>query len=580
MNKKTVVPSKKIFHVLSAVACLFYLVACQSNHIEIKNPPADRHQPYNYVGHKGMVVAAHPLAVQAGLEKLKKGGNAVDAAIATAFALNAAEPFASGIGGGGFMLIFLAEEKRVTVINYREKAPTNAYPSMFLDKGKVKDEWRRMYGRAVAVPGALAGWSYALKKYGTLKLAEAMDRSIQIAEQGFSVSETFSQINKDEYEKILLNSGESSPYLFEGLPYEPGDLFQNPDLAKTFRRIAAHGWQDFYNGDIAQRIVEAVQNKGGLMTKEDLSSYSPIEQFPLKGTYKDYSLYSIPPPGAGGLHTIQLLNIIEHWPVHSWGFDSPEYIHHMSEAFRFVFADKARYLGDPDFVSVPIQQLISKGYASQIASKISPHHLQESYPPGPIDKNLVNKQNTTHLNVVDEWGNIVSLTQSINDFFGSGLVPSGTGFLLNNHMADFSSLPDSINAPRPHRRPVSNMAPLILFHKENPFLILGSPGGTRIFPSLTQIIINIIEFGMSLDEAIEAPRFFSYSTLGKARSLFVEARIPPKTIRSLEEIGHTVEIREAFDKFFGGAQGIMILSGQKIILGGADSRRDGAGQGY
>jgi gamma-glutamyltranspeptidase/glutathione hydrolase len=580
LNKKTVVPSKKIFHVLSAVACLFYLVACQSNHIEIKKPPADRHQPYNYVGHKGMVVAAHPLAVQAGLEKLKKGGNAVDAAIATAFALNAAEPFASGIGGGGFMLIFLAEEKRVTVINYREKAPTNAYPSMFLDKGKVKDEWRRMSGRAVAVPGALAGWSYALKKYGTLKLAEAMERSIQIAEQGFSVSETFSQINKDECEKILLNSGESSPYLFEGLPYEPGDLFQNPDLAKTFRRIAAHGWQDFYNGDIAQRIVEAVQNKGGLMTKEDLSSYSPIEQFPLKGTYKDYSLYSIPPPGAGGLHTIQLLNIIEHWPVHSWGFDSPEYIHHMSEAFRFVFADRARYLGDPDFVSVPIQQLISKGYASQIASKISPHHLQESYPPGPIDKNLVNKQNTTHLNVVDEWGNIVSLTQSINDFFGSGLVPSGTGFLLNNHMADFSSLPDSINAPRPHRRPVSNMAPLILFHKENPFLILGSPGGARIFPSLTQIIINIIEFGMSLDEAIEAPRFFSYSTLGKARNLFVEARIPPKTIRSLEEIGHTVEIREAFDKFFGGAQGIMILSGQKIILGGADSRRDGAGQGY
>jgi gamma-glutamyltranspeptidase/glutathione hydrolase len=580
LNKKTVVPSKKVFHVLSVVAIFFCLFACQSNHIEIKKLPTDRHQPYNYVGHKGMVVAAHPLAVQAGLEVLKKGGNAVDAAIATAFALNAAEPFASGIGGGGFMLIFLAKEKRVTVINYREKAPAHAYPSMFLDKGKVKDEWRKMHGRAVAVPGALAGWNYALKKYGTLNLAEAMKRSIQIAEQGFSVSETFSHINKDEYEKILLNSGESSPYLCEGLPYEPGDMFQNPDLAKTFRRIAAHGWQDFYNGDIAQRIVEAVQNKGGLMTKEDLSSYSPKEQFPLKGTYKEYSLYSIPPPGAGGLHTIQLLNIVEHWPVSSWGFDSPEYIHHMSEAFRFVFADRARYLGDPDFVSVPIQQLISKGYASQIASKISPHHLQDSYPPGPIDKNLVNKQNTTHLNVLDKWGNIVSLTQSINDFFGSGVVPSGTGFLLNNHMADFSPLPDSINAPRPYRRPVSNMAPLILFHKENPFLILGSPGGTRIFPSLTQIIINVIEFGMTLDEAIEAPRFFSYSTQGKARSLFVESRIPPKTIHSLEEIGHTVEIRDAFDKFFGGAQGIMILSGQKIILGGADSRRDGAGEGY
>lgn len=527
-----------------------------------------------------MVVAAHPLAVQAGLEVLKKGGNAIDAAIATAFALNAAEPFASGIGGGGFMLIFLAKEKRITAINYREKAPAHAYPSMFLDKGKVKDEWQKMHGRAVAVPGALAGWNYALKKYGTLKMAEVMERSIHIAEQGFPVSETFSQINKDEYEKILLNSGESSPYLLEGFPYKPGDTFQNPDLANTFRRIATHGWQDFYNGEIAQRIVEAVQNKGGLITKEDLSGYSPLEQFPLKGTYKGLSLYSIPPPGSGGLHTIQLLNIIEHWPVRSWGFNSPEYIHHMSEAFRFVFADRARYVGDPDFVSVPIKQLISKKHASQIASKISPDHLQDSYPPGPIDKNFINKHNTTHLNVIDEWGNIVSLTQSINDFFGSGIVPTGTGYLLNNHMADFSPQPDSINAPRPYARPVSNMAPLILFNSENPFLILGSPGGTRIFPSLTQIIINVIEFGMSLDEAIEAPRFFSYSTQGKANSLFVESRIPPKTIRSLEEIGHTIEIRDAFDKFFGGAQGIMVLSGQKIIFGGADSRRDGAGEGY
>jgi gamma-glutamyltranspeptidase/glutathione hydrolase len=580
LNRKRVSPSRKISQALCAIICLFYLFACQPNRPKIEKSPADRHQPYEYVGHKGMVVAAHPLAVQAGLEVLRKGGNAVDAAVATAFALNAAEPFASGIGGGGFMLIFLAKEKRVTVINYREKAPAQAYPGMFLEKGKVKNEWQKMHGRAVAVPGALAGWNYALKKYGTLKLAKAMERSIQIAEQGFSVSATFSQINKDEYEKILLNSGESSPYLMDGLPYEPGDLFQNPDLAKTFRQIAAYGCRDFYSGDIAQRIVEAVQNKGGLMTEEDLSSYSPKEHSPLRGTYKDYSLYSIPPPGAGGLHTIQLLNIIEQWPVRSWGFDSPEYVHHMSEAFRFVFADKARYLGDPDFVSVPIQQLISKTYASQIASKISPHNLQDSYPPGPIDRTLENKHNTTHLNVVDEWGNIVSLTQSINDFFGSGLVPLGTGFLLNNHMADFSPQPDSINAPRPNRRPVSNMAPLILFHKDHPFLILGSPGGSRIFPSLTQIIINIIEFGMSLDEAIEAPRFFSYSTQGKARSLFVESRILPKTIHSLEKIGHTVEIRDAFDKFFGGAQGIMILPGKRIILGGADSRRDGAGEGY
>jgi gamma-glutamyltranspeptidase/glutathione hydrolase len=579
LTKKGLPLLKKTSHILLATF-FFSCAACQSNHLEVRKSSPDRHQPYNYVGHKGMVVAAHPLAVHAGLEVLKKGGNAVDAAVATAFALNAAEPFASGIGGGGFMLIFLAKENKITVINYREKAPAHAFPSMFLDNGKVKEEWRKMHGLAVAVPGALAGWNYALKKYGTINMSEAMERSIQIAEQGFSVSNTFSQTNKDEYEKILLNSGESSPYLSEGLPYEPGETFRNLDLAKTLRRISSDGWQDFYTGQIAQKIVDAVQQKGGLIAKKDLSGYSPIEMLPLRGTYEGFSMYTIPLPGAGGLHIIQLLNIAEHWPVRSWGFNSPDYIHHMSEAFRFIFADRARYLGDPEFVSVPTKQLISKEYASLIAAKISSDHLQDFYPPGAIDKNLVDKQNTTHLNVVDEWGNVVSLTQSINDFFGSGIVPSGTGFLLNNHMADFSPQPGSINAPRPYRRPVSSMAPLILFKGENPFLILGSPGGTRIFTSLTQIIVNIIDFGMSLDEAIEAPRFYSYSTQGKAKNLFMESRFSPATVQSLEEIGHTVEIREPFDKFFGGAQGIMILSGQKILLGGADSRRDGAGEGY
>lgn len=558
----------------------FFLVTCQQQILKVPEPPADRHQPYDYVGKKGMVVAAHPEAVKSGLSTLKKGGNAVDAAIATAFTLNAAEPFASGIGGGGFMVIFLAKEKRATVINFREKAPAKANPSMYLDKGNVQDTWRKSHGLAVAVPGSLAGWAYALEKYGTMKLENVLESGIQIAEQGIPVSQTFSQINKDEYEKILQNARESSAYLHDGLPYEPGDVYRNPDLAKTFKRIISHGWRDFYDGQIAQEIIEAIQRSGGIMRLEDLAQYSPIEQSPLEGTYKDYTIYTIQPPSSGGLHIIQLLNIISYWPVRDWGFNSTQYIHHLSEAFRFIFADKARFLGDPDFVEIPVEQLLSEDYAKRIASRIVPGYLQETYPYGSFDKNQIAKENTTHLGVIDSQGNIVSLTQSINDFFGSGIVPEGYGFLLNNEMADFSPYPDSVNSPGPYKRPVSSMGPLILFKKDKPYLVLGSPGGTRIFTSLTQIIINVIEFRMSLDEAIEAPRFYTYSSEGVAKSLFVESRIPPHILHSLEEIGHTIDVREAYDKYFGGAQGILIDRNRNILIGGADSRRDGSGAGY
>ena len=580
MTKKGIFLQRKFAVVLISSLLLTSVFSCQRRQIKIPELPSDRHQPYNFIGQKGMVVAAHPLAAEAGLEILKKGGNAVDAAIATAFALNAAEPFASGIGGGGFMVIFLAEEKKVTIINFREKAPSQAFPELFVDKGKINEHWRRSHGLAVAVPGALAGWAYALRKYGTKELYDVMQRGIDIAEKGFAVSKTFSKINKDEYEKLLLTAGTTSCYLNEGFPYEPGDLFRNPELARTFRFISSKGVQEFYKGELARKIVSAVKDNGGIMTPEDLALYEPVEQCPLKGTYKDYTLYSIRPPGSGGLHIIQLLNIIENWPIRKWGHNSPSYIHHFSEALCFVFADRDHYLGDPDFISIPVIPLTSKQYAAQIVSKIKSNLMLGYYPFGKFNGKQNDKENTTHLCTMDKEGNIVSLSQSINDFFGSGIIPENTGFLLNNHMRDFSTDPNSPNAPRPNRRPVSSMGPLIMFKKEKPFLALGSPGGTRIFPSLTQIIINIIEFGMSLDEAIESPRFFNYSSRGKAQNISLESRIPQTTINSLEAIGHEVIIREAFDKYFGGAQGIMILQAKKIIHGGADSRRDGSGAGY
>lgn len=527
-----------------------------------------------------MVVAAHPLAAQAGLEMLKEGGNAVDAAIATSFALNVTEPFASGIGGGGFMLIYLAKEKKVTVINFREKAPAGAFPEMFWEEGKVKNELREAHGLAVAVPGSLAGWQYALEKYGTKTLGDVMRAAIEIAEKGFEVGNTYSTINKDEYDKLTKMAGEETVYLNQGFPYEPGDRLSNPHLAQTFRLLASKGIDEFYRGEIARKIVTAVNEKGGVFTLEDLAAYAPLEQAPLKGTYKDYTLYTIPPPSAGGVHTIQLLNIVENWPLGKWGHNSAPYIHHFSEALRFVFADRDRYLGDPEFISMPLKDLTSKEYAARLAREIQPDRVLGLYPSGEFGQTKEAKGNTTHLCVIDREGNVVSQTQSINYFFGSGIIPESTGFLLNNLMADFTPEPQSVNAPRPGRRPMSSMTPLIMCQGGKPFLILGSPGGARIFSSLTQIILNVLEFGQSLDEAIEAPRFFTSSANGKAQSIAVESRLANSVIQSLEELGHKVTVRGEYDNYFGGAQGIMVIKQKKLILGGADSRRDGYGAGY
>lgn len=562
------------------LACLLLTIYSACTGEKPVHPPEDPHAPYDYTARNGMVVAAHPLAAEAGVEVLKQGGNAIDAAIATALALNAAEPFASGIGGGGFMVIYLAESGKTTVINYREKAPAAAYADMFQENGTINNTWRRNHGLAVGVPGALAGWIHALNKYGTWEFAKVIQGAIGIAEQGFTVSKTFSRINKDEYEKLLLNAGDSSCYLNEGFPYEPGDTFRNPDLAAFFTRLAEKGMDDFYHGETARKIAAAVAAKGGVMTADDLAEYRVIEQPPLSGSYKDFQLYTTLPPSCGGLFIQQLLNILENWPIKEWGHNSAAYIHHFSEALRIVFADKARFLGDPNFVPVPVAELSSKTYAASIAAAILPDRTLTKYPYGEFDELANKKENTTHLCVIDKQGNIVSLTQSINLFFGTGIVPENTGFILNNHMADFSPDPASPNAPGPGKRPVSNMGPMLLFHQGEPMLALGSPGGTRIFSSLTQILINITEFGMSLDEAIEAPRFFSYSSLGKAHSLAVEARISADIIAALEQMGHKISRREDYDKYFGGAQGLMLPAGKKVILGGADSRRDGQGAGY
>ncbi|MDD8026940.1 MAG: gamma-glutamyltransferase [Acidobacteriota bacterium] len=543
-------------------------------------PAADRHTPRDFQARRGLVVAAHPLAAEAGRDMLKAGGNAVDAAVAAAFALNVVEPFASGLGGGGFMVVYLAAQKKTTVISFREKAPAAATPSMFAERGEAAEEWKSERGTAVAVPGMLAGWDLALRTYGTRSLAQTAARAIELAEKGFPVSPTFSAINKDEYEKLLKNAGEESVYLNQGLPYEPGDVFRNPDLARTLRTIAEKGAREFYRGELADRIAAAVRAHDGLMTVDDLAAYQAREVEPLRGGYRGLEIATVPPPAAGGLHVLQLLRIMEAWPVRKWGPGSVASLHHLSEAMRFIFAGHGRTMGDPEAVSIPMDELLSADYAAGIAARIRPDRTAGAYPVTASDPAKDRRENTTHLAVVDKDGNIVALTQSINDFFGSGIVPEGTGFLLNDHMRDFDTDPASPNAPGPGRRPVSSMAPLIVFRDGRPWLALGSPGGLRIFPTLVQIISNIVDHGMGLDEAIEAPRFFSSSGEGKAKPLAIESRFPEAVRKGLEALGHKLDVKEAYDKYFGGAQGLMLPARGKRLWGGADSRRDGSGAGY
>lgn len=541
---------------------------------------ADRHAPRDIQARNGLVVAAHPLAAEAGRDMLRAGGNAVDAVVTAAFALNVVEPFASGIGGGGFMILYRASDRKTVVISFREKAPAAAKPSMFAEKGEAAEEWKTESGTAVGVPGMLAGWDLALRRFGTRSLGQAAARAIDLAEKGFPLSETFSLLNKDEYEKLLKNAGEGSVYLNQGLPYEPGDLFRNPELAATLRLLGQKGVGEFYRGRLAGKIVAAVRAKGGIMTLEDLAAYAPREEAPLRGLYRGLEIATLPLPASGGLHVLQTLRVMEGWPVREWGPGSVAAVHHVGEALRFIFADHDRYLGDPDFVRIPLAELLSADYAKAIAARIRPGRLAEAYPFTVFDPGQDRKENTTHLAAVDKDGNIAALTQSVNDFFGSAIVPEGTGFLLNNHMRDFDTDPDSPNAPGPGKRPVSSMAPLLVFKDGRPTIALGSPGGLRIFPTMVQILSNIIDHGLGLDEAIEAPRFYSTSSGGRAHPLALESRFPEAVQKALRTLGHELDLKEAYDRYFGGAQGLMISPDGKILLGGADSRRDGAGAGY
>ena len=520
-----------------------------------------------------MVASAHPIASSVGIDILKQGGNAVDAAVAMALVLSIAEPNASGIGGGGFMVIKMADQNEAAMIDYREMAPQKATAEFYY---KTKSSFKKLTDEgstSLGIPGLASGAKLALEKFGTLTLKQVLEPAIKYARAGIVVSEKLNGMITDNYEKISKYPATSAIYLPEMLPIEAGQLLKNEDLAQSFEKIAANGIKIFYQGEIAKEIVNEVKSQGGILELEDLKAYKAKIRIPIKCSYRGYQIITAAPPSGGGTHLIELLNIMEGFYLKKLGHNSAKFIHLFTEAMKMIYADKSMNAADPDFFTVPVNSIISKDYAKKLRDTINKKKAMFNY----IPSHWIGRESnsTSHLSVIDEKGNIVSLTQSINHWFGSGIVVPGTGIILNDHLKDFDSRANVPNSIAPHKRPVSNTAPSIILKNGKPFMTLGTPGGSRIISAMAQIIMNVIDFNMSMDAAIEAPRVHCLKKI-----LHVEGRISKKTIEKLKLMGHTIVVHSDYDNYFGGAQGILIDSKTHRLLGGADSRRDGVAKGY
>ncbi|MBQ9526613.1 MAG: gamma-glutamyltransferase [Fretibacterium sp.] len=542
---------------------------------------------------RGMVSSAHELASKAGVEILQKGGNAVDAAIATWLALNVVEFNASGIGGGGFMVIRNARTGDVVELDYREVAPASATKDMYASEASKKAKESIDGGKSIGVPGAVAGMFTALQKYGTMSFAQVAAPAIRLAEEGFVLAPMQNQIIADEFERLTKYSPNCA-FLVDGLPAEAGTLLKQPELAATFRMLAKEGPSAFYKGAIGHAVVSAVAAAGGYMTIQDLKDYKVEVRTPVKGTYRGYTIYSTPPASSGGTHIVQLLNIMENFPVAEMGHNTPRFLHVLAEAMKRIYADRQKYMADTAFAkNVPLMGLTSKAYARKLADGITLNRAAQEVKPGdPAAFERGGKKaaykagggseriSTSSFSVMDAEGNIVASTNTVNYFMGSAVIVPGYGFVLNDEMDDFAQDPKSVNAPEPGKRPLSSMSPTIVIDPEGrPFMTLGAAGAMRIITAVSQIIMNVVDFGMTMDQAIEQPRIFNVASNGKAGKLLLEQGIAPDTVKALQGLGHEVEERE-FSGYFGTAQGILFDHKNACMDGGADSRRLGVPVGF
>ncbi len=529
-------------------------------------------------GANGVVAAAKPEASQVGVDILKKGGNAVDAAIATAFALGVLEPNASGIGGGGFMIIKMADMAEAVVVDFRESAPKAARDTMYLGAdGKVIPKSTYEGGLSVAVPGEVKGLLYAFDHYGSGKLSrmDIVQPAISWALKGVPVTVNLATIIKDNYEKLVKYEEGSKIYLDQGLPYEVGDRFVNLDLANTLAKIGIYGEDAIYKGEIAQAIVNEVQKRGGILSLEDLADYQIKIRKPVKGTYRGYTVLSVPPASSGGTHLVQMLNIMENFDVAASVQGSAANAHLWAETLKMTFADRSRYMADTDFVKVPLEGLTSKDYAKTLAAKIDKTKPMPAGAAG--DPSKYESGSTTSLSVMDKDGNMVNITKTINYFFGSGVVVPGTGIIMNDEMDDFVPSPGSVNSVQPGKRPLSSISPtLVLDPQGRSFMTLGSPGATRIFPTVAQVISNVVDFGMPIQDAILAPRVFQMAS----GAINLEGRYSINAYEALKKMGHTVTVRGDWDAYFGGVHAVLYDYDAGILYGGADPRRDGQAAAY
>jgi gamma-glutamyltranspeptidase/glutathione hydrolase len=543
-----------------------------------------------------VVVSAHELASQAGVDMMKAGGNAIDAAVATGFALAVVFPQAGNLGGGGFMLIRMADGA-VHFIDYREKAPAAATANMYLDaQGNVIENASLVGYKAIAVPGSVAGLAHAQKTYGKLPLTQVMAPAIKLAREGFALTwEDAEDLRDNELARFP-----ESKRIFQrdGNYYQPGEVFRQPDLARTLGRIAKNP-DDFYHGAIARELAGTIQKGGGLITASDLANYEVKERKPVRGTYRDYDIISAPPPSSGGIALLEILNILEGYDLAKYGNRSAQAIHLAIEAFRRAFYDRAEFLGDPDFAKIPVAQLIDKRYAAGWRELLDPAHASPSkdlrrpavfneletyavaHPRNP--STVREPQNTTHYSVVDPAGDAVAVTTTLNDSFGSHVTAEGLGFLLNDEMDDFTSkqgvpnvyglIQGPANAIGPGKRPLSAMTPTIVLKDGKLFLVLGAEGGPTIITTVANILMGVVDFGLDIQEAVNAPRYHHQWLPDELR---LEDRISPDTARLLQSKGHKLRV----EHFWADAECIEIDPKTSERLGASDGRNNGKAVGF
>jgi gamma-glutamyltranspeptidase len=522
------------------------------------------HRPV-VMGTRWMITSGHPLASQAGAAILERGGNAVDAAIAANAVLGVVRPHMCGIGGDAFMVLYVAKEKTTRVLNGSGRSPYGASRDFFAKKGMKKVPDKGIL--TATVPGAVHAWLTALDAYGTMALKDLLSQAIHYAERGFPVYKELSQVIQNE-SALLKGCPDSARIFFKnGKAPKPGELLVQQDLAESLKKVAEGGWEAFYTGDIGRALIQFSHESGGLFTEKDLEGHRSSWVEPLETVYRGHRIFVVP-PNSQGIALLMQLNMIENFDLDKLGHNTADYVHLCVETKKVAFADRDRYVCDPDFRSIPVRDMISKNYAKKQVSRIDLKTAAVTIPPTDFSST---GEDTIYLAVVDPEGNAVSMIQSLYEAFGSGTIVRGTGIMLHNRGKDFSLDPNHPNYIEPHKRPYHTLSPCMVFKGDTPAMVLGTPGADGQTQTLLQVIANLINFGADIQEAIESPRWRS----NPGNHLHIEGRFPASVVDGLKAKGHHVDVLPGWSSICGGAQGIVIDRDHGVLMGGADPRRQG-----